>query len=43
MREGDIHTDHWDQSPIALLLVVFDGLAIFQDLGNSLDVRRKFD
>jgi hypothetical protein len=43
MGEGDVDTDHWDQSAITLLLVVFDGLTIYQDLGNGLDVRRKLD
>jgi hypothetical protein len=41
--EGDIDAKHWDQCPIALLLVVFDGFAVFQDLGNSLDEWCKLD
>jgi len=43
MGEGDIDAAQWDQSMVTLLLVIFDGLAIFQDLGNSLYVRRKLD
>ena len=43
MGECDVDAGEWDQSRLTLLLVIIDGLAIFQDLGNSLDVRHKPD
>lgn len=43
MGEGDVDADHWHQSFISLLFMVFNVLAIFQDLSNSLDSRRIFE
>jgi hypothetical protein len=43
MGEGDVDTGHWDQSLIAPLPAVVNILAIFQNLGSSLDSSREFD